>query len=96
MKTIHKYPVTVETEKPFAVEMPKAAELLHVLEHPRDGTFLYALVDTDMEQTQRTFQWFGTGRDWSQTADDNKLRQYVGTITHAHGAFVWHLFEVRE
>lgn len=96
MKTIHKYPVPVTNDQPFDVQMPKAAQLLHLGDQVLEGTQVWALVDTDMPMTTRRFQWFETGRDWEPLTPDDAYREYVGTIFHSQGAFVWHLFELRD
>src|SRR6185312_1744229 len=97
MTTIWKFPVPIKTDKPFTVAMPNASELLHVGtlgEENSDNLFLWALVHTDMDYTERTFQWFGTGWTWPE---DNLLRQHVGSVVvddfARQTSFVWHLFE---
>lgn len=83
MKTIHKYPLNLDTEQ--TLTMPAAAEILSVQD--QGGVLcIWALVDTDRLPEERRFRVYGTGH-----AIANFPHKYLATVIQ--GSFVWHVFE---
>jgi hypothetical protein len=91
MKTIFKYETLVNDK--FTISMPKHAKILSVQESLSNGVpCIWAMVDTENEKEERTFELFGTG---SEILDRCSLRNYIGTYQLNNGSFVGHLFELR-
>lgn len=88
MRKVFKY--SFPTTDAFSLHMPKGAKI--VLVEPQEsidptlGACLWAEVNPEAPQEQRTFRLFGTGH---VIADDNLV--HVGS--YQHSVFVWHLYE---
>jgi hypothetical protein len=76
---VYKYPVD-------EVKMPRGAKVVHVGEQG-GKPFLWALVDPDQPEEERTFIVLGTGQ-----AVNGELWSHVGTFQQP--PFVWHVFEL--
>lgn len=87
MKTIYKYPLSLNTELPIA--MPAGAIPLYVSAQG-DTLMLWALVDTDQPHQVRHFHVYGTGHPIDEKCD----LAYIGTAFMYDGTLVWHVFEV--
>ena len=83
MKTIHKYPISMEGTR---VQLPKDAQIVKVDMQPGVGPCFWALVDTDNPEEERAFVALGTGHAFLYGMG------YMGTWQEP--PFVWHLFEV--
>jgi len=88
MKAVFKYVIPVVDE--FTMEMPKGAQILTV-QAQRGVPCIWALVDPEMENEERSFVMRGTGHP----IDDNMVPflNYVGTMQMMEGTLIWHLFE---
>lgn len=100
MKTIHKYPVTLDGPGPFPVLMPVGAIVRHI-EPSDDGFTLWAESEVEpigesedlgtlLAGTVREFQPVGTGRELPE------YKAFVGTIIvdGAKRPLVFHVYEV--
>jgi len=85
MKTIYKYPVEINDD--IRVSMPIDSEILCV-QIQYDTPCIWALVDTNKNDTFRNFRWYGTGHN----VKDNPGK-YIGTVQMMEGKLVFHLFE---
>lgn len=83
MKTVHKFPLTVQAQHSFL--MPDGAVALHVNLDPNGTVCLWAFVDTDKPVTLRTFRITGTGHPVPDGLE------YLGSVVQ--GNFVWHAWE---
>lgn len=90
MKTIYKYQTPFQDF--FTLEMPVGAEILTVQQDEKTNWgCIWALVDTDNEKEERTFELFGTGNEIH--VDMGVDRKYIGTYQYQRGNFVGHIFE---
>jgi len=85
MITIYKYELRFGESE---IGLPKDAKILS-LQMQREIPCLWAVVDTEKENTKRRFSTYGTG--WPVSFPE-KL-DYIGTIQESHGTFIWHVFE---
>ena len=83
MLTIHKYPMDLDDHE--VVFMPRGAKIAKIGVQ-RGKICVWALVDTDMPETEHHFYIRGTGHP----APDGK--PHVGTVEQ--GDFVWHIFSL--
>lgn len=90
MKTIWKFENPIEDK--FSLKMPYAAEILSAQIDQRTGNpCIWAIVETDNEQEERTFVLYGTGNP----IENYYLvpLNYIGTYQYNGGNFVGHVFE---
>ena len=85
-KTIWKYLLVHQHQQ--TIRMPAGAEILSV-QAQLGEPHLWALVDPEAPEADRTFRLYGTGHPIDPGLD---LR-YVGTVLLLGGGFVTHLFE---
>lgn len=83
--TIFKYQLKVTDEQ--TIRMPKDAMILTAQAQGQFFICLWAIVDPDAEQEERTFEIIGTGNHVSL-----RPREYIATVQL--GLFVWHIFEI--
>lgn len=88
-KTIWKYPFEVNDE--VKLTMPKGAEILTLMTQ-QGQPCIWALVNPDEEQVEKTFEIYGTGHP----IDDNPLgeRKYIGSFQVFNQALIFHVFEI--
>lgn len=84
MKTIWKFKLDIIDVQ--AIKMPRAAELLTV-QIGRDGTCLWALVDTEASNAHYEIQCVGTGNPTQP-----QLGRYLGSTQYDYGHLVFHWF----
>ncbi len=89
MRTIYKYPVSVDDE--FTVEMHRDAEILCV-QTQRGVPQMWAVVYTERPLETRTFRLVGTGHPFDRPI--GKAELYRGTFKVMDDALVFHLFEI--
>lgn len=87
MKTIWKFELEVTDKQ--AKWMPNGAEILCVQMQGRKPC-LWALVETDNNETERTILIYGTGNPISESYFALK---YIDTFQMHDGGLVWHVFE---
>jgi len=93
VRTIWKFEIPVTDIA--KVEMPSGAQILTVKEPEGWGPILmWAEVDTEAERVSRIFYVVGTGNPI--TFQDGRPFQYVGTVSQAHGALWWHVYDGTE
>lgn len=88
-KVIWKYPLELTGEMQL-ISMSPGAEFLSVQVQTTSITMWFKVDPKDMNQVPRKFQIEGTGHVF----EDNDNREYLGTVQT--GAFVWHIFEIKE
>ena len=87
MREIWKYILDRTDRAP--VSMPKGAQVLSAgVQGDCDLVCIWALVDPEAERVGRRISVYGTG--WP-IADDPGV--FVGTVSTADGALVWHVFD---
>ena len=86
MKTIHKYPITLDLEHPIVVMMPKVAQVV-LIGSQHDQAFLWAIVNPESPPVERRFVLIGTGQPIPSGHD------HVASFLVGDGAFTCHLFE---
>ena len=84
MKTIYKYPVTLDSVQPMM--MPCGAQIIHAGLDPSGIPCLWAVVEPNIPHEPRTILVVGTGGVLSPG-----IRTHLGSFVR--GPFVWHLFE---
>jgi len=84
MAAIWKFPIPLEDE--FEIEMPRAAELLHV-ETQNDQGCVWARVVPERAKEMRKFYLRGTGHSVDMDCE------HVGSFMLRGGALVFHIFE---
>lgn len=84
MRTIHKYPLTVEDNQ--IVELPKDSQVL-AIQTQNGNPFMWVLVDTSQELERRAFVTVGTGHEVTG------YLSYIGTYQMMGGSLVFHVFE---
>jgi hypothetical protein len=92
MKTIWKYPITLEPIQ--EIEMQKGAEILTFHKQGsrhEDEMYIWCLVHTKNEKEKRTFLLVSTG-----DLDIPEKAEYVGTIWLLNGSHVIHLLELKK
>lgn len=82
-----KYQIKVtDTQK---VNMPALAKILTVQFQEERGLYLWAIVDPEMDITERTIVIYGTGHP----TDLHEVNyDYIGTVQERDGTLVWHVF----
>ena len=89
MKEIWKYIASPSSAAP--VSMPRGAQILSAAAQA-DCVCLWALVDPEAERVGRRINVYGTG--WPIDGDpDIFIGIFVGTVSLAGGALVWHVFD---
>jgi len=100
MQTIWKYEVPIEDY--FEIMMPKGAKILTVqtqlseLDHGGlvENVCIWCIFDENVSgYEKRKFRLAGTGHD---IKEDPLLMTYIGTFQTNSGAFIGHLFELKE
>ena len=97
MKTIWKYPLPLTHlvgqagQAVVEIDAPAGARVLGAAEQ-RGQVCVWALVDTVMPVTRRTFEVYGTGHPVADHSPDRALRP-VGTVLQVGGDLVLHVFE---
>jgi hypothetical protein len=86
MKAIWKYPLVITDQQ--EIRMPKGAEIISV-QRQGEEICLWALVAAGQEIESRLILIFGTGHP----IPDNLPGRFIGTVQHAGGRPVWHIFE---
>lgn len=86
MKTIYKYPIKMTDEEQI-IEMPKGSDVVNFV-IKIDGTFLYAVVDTSVTETEKR-KFFVCGTGWPIRCDAYK---YIGAILLTEYE-IYHLIE---
>lgn len=88
MQAIHKFMLPAHSGR-FTLWMPQGAQLIHVnVQHGLPC--LWALVQVANKGGSREFEMRLTG------AESEPVGPYVGTVLLDSGAFVLHMFEVRQ
>lgn len=90
MKRIYRYHLGID-DRPDA-RLPIGARVLSVAAARAEGSRyleLWALVDPDADSEDRYFRIFGTGHP----VDEDFLGRFIGTVSMAGGALIWHVFE---
>lgn len=92
MRRVYKYGIPIGDD--IRLMLPKGAQIVHVAAQgvPALGgedPWVWALVDPSAQMEERHFRLAGTGHD---LPDDGLT--HVGSFMLAHGALVFHLFEV--
>lgn len=90
MKTIYKYPLTLESFTEVA--MPVEAEILDI-QMQYDVICIWALVDPENRLVTRKFRIFGTGHPIEMKDLDSLV--YLKTVKTRTELFIWHVFEVK-
>lgn len=88
METVWKYNFMLESHgTEFSLDLPKGASILTA---QMQGNFaiMWALVETEMVMTKRTFVAYWTGAEMHDCH-----HRYINTVTTSNG-LVYHLFEV--
>ncbi|MFB5946100.1 DUF7352 domain-containing protein [Albibacterium profundi] len=86
MNTIYKYEIHIK--ETFTLSLPVGANILCFKSNRQTSKmYLYAKVDTEASNEQRSFALVGTG-----APIDFNNGVYIGTVKV--GFFVWHLFEI--
>jgi len=88
MKSIWKFPIEITDKQ--KVFMPRTAKILSV-QVQRETPYIWALVDTEEQISERTLIIHGTGHPCVCDASE-----FVGTFQVADGSLVFHLFEKKE
>jgi len=86
MQTIYKYQIHVDDRQ--TVLMPRGARVLSV-DVQRGVPCVWALIDTDSPEENRTFGMCGTGHPCPYDAS-----QFVGTFQMHGGDLIFHLFDL--
>ena len=86
MKTIYKYPIVLDLERPIVVSMPAVAQVV-LIDSQHDQAFLWAMVNPDSPPVERRFRLIGTGQPIPGGHD------HVASFLVNDGAFTCHLFE---
>jgi hypothetical protein len=86
MIRIFKYPLEIADAQ--LVSMPWDAEILSV-QLQGEQVSMWALVNDEHMNADRTFRIFGTGHEFLLTG----RYRYLGTVQQFDGALVWHVFE---
>jgi len=86
MKTIWKFPF--ETGDVIKIKMPEHAKIIHVETQNKNTPCMWAIVNPEEEQTERTFRVYGTGHPM----DENVNQEYMGTYLLYGGSLVFHVF----
>ena len=89
MKTIYKYPLE-NIPGGNIITMPADYELLTVNYDPKGDICLWAIVDTEAENTEVCIVILGT--DWPMLKDVKY--KYINTLKQ--GPYVWHAFKVEK
>lgn len=86
-KQIWKYSLSSkDTQK---VTMKKHAKILYVASQGNNPC-IWALVDTENEEVQRTFVTHGTGHEIENLKD----KEYIGSFQLYEGRYIFHIFEL--
>ena len=99
MRTIHKYPVKLNStpgHPRIEIEMPAGARVLTVQTQyagdlEREMPYVWATVDTERPMKKRGFYLLGTGHLLPPASTPTR---YVGSFQLEGGRFVFHLFEI--
>jgi hypothetical protein len=85
---IFKYPVLIEDES--TIILPYGAQILSVV-NQHDNIFIYALIDTpeNVSKKKITVRVIGTGNEMPA---DSYLFEFLGTVPHLGGRYMWHVF----
>lgn len=99
MITIYKYPIKLDEKKTkFFVELPKGAEVVSATKMKSGSGFIYALVDSDEQETiEREVYWAGTG--WPLDMNKVNSYQFLGTFEEKPNDFqslIWHVWVEKE
>ena len=100
MRTIHKYPVKLNStpgHPRITIEMPEDACVLTVQTQyagdlEREMPCVWAMVDTTRPMKKHGFYLFGTGHQMETSG----TTRYIGSFQLEGGRFVFHLFEEDE
>jgi hypothetical protein len=95
MKSIWKFELEITDEQ--TVELPIGAEIIHVdvqENYDPDKIYMWAIVDPNIvclpkQMENRIFRIVGTGHQH----DFIDRQNYIGTVKHKNGTFMWHIFE---
>jgi hypothetical protein len=89
MDTIYKFPFEITDMQ--EIEMPMAAQIIHVGLDPSGTPCLWAEVDPTAPATHRKIAVIGTGNPLDFGHDYTSAR-HLGSLVQ--GPFVWHVYEV--
>lgn len=89
MKRIYKYELTPVS--PQTIWLPEGAEILTAQGQHGRNVCLWALVDPERPDEQRSFEVFATGEPVN--VDMGVERRYLGTAQLESGRLVFHVFE---
>lgn len=91
MNTIYKFPFEITDMQ--EIEMPMAAQIIHVGLDPSGAPCLWAEVDPYEAPTiLRTIAVIGTGNPLDFGGRDHTSARHLGSFVQGH--FVWHIYEV--
>ncbi len=84
---VYKYPLELIPEQ--NIQIPFGSKILTVQTQYEDARIvcLWALVDPERKPVERTIIIRGTGHELKEEV------KYIGTVQHAEGTLVWHIFE---
>lgn len=89
MKSIWKYPITVQQE-PQIIEIPLVGNgVIHAGVDPNGQPCIWAEVDSSLSSIPVAIRLVGTGWDIGESLDEFR---HVGSFV-AGGCFVWHVYE---
>lgn len=91
IEAIWKY--ELETTDEQSIEMPEGAQIL-ALQVQNGQPCLWAQGDPEKQRQRRHFRIYGTGH--SIISIENKRLEYVGTYQSLGGAFVGHVYELKD
>ncbi len=83
---IFKYELAIKDNQ--VIKMPEGAKVLTAQEQLNYSLFVWALVNPDAPQEDRTFEVIGIGND----IEPNRNRSFISTVQM--GGYVWHVFEI--
>ena len=88
MLKVFKYDISINDY--FTVNLPQGAQVLKV-EEQYGKPQLWALVDPNAPQGERTFRFVGTGHPINDAIEQLK---FINTFQMKNGALIFHIFEV--
>jgi hypothetical protein len=89
MKRIYKY--ELGAVRPQTIWLPKGAEILTAQGQHGRNVCIWALIDPEQPDEQRSFEIFATGENVH--VDMGVKRNYIGTAQLEGGKLIFHVFE---
>lgn len=86
MRSIYKYEIT---EQVMPLDAPITKFLSVQVQH--DKIYIWAEVDTEMEDRHFLFTIIGTGWELDKITNFDKTT-YLGTVQHLGGDYIWHIY----